>query len=352
MLESTELSSRIHFAADKAACIFPRPRTCALHCGRRRHASECIATEAVGQYAEAAMGHFGSEFCAGQIPSDKTTHRPPATGTACTAPGAPVMPVPMQLLQTSASSPPAGAVARPVSTVRSWELPAWKTLGNAQRVAVIGKIAREGALDPRIRRAAVRIFRESGVAPRDYLGQQRAILKAVQQKCYFNNEKGEILTDALWSLDLQPDGSIGPLAQGDCDCLAVATVALLESTGLHTALVTSGRDRSGRSVRWVEGTGPSPAGVAWSHLYLACGPHPFRATKYNARSWRFLDPSTDAPLGWDCVDGGGVSDPQLGDAGPPSVRPSGIPLKTALHLIGISVVSAVILGRLRKSGWI
>ncbi|MDP2310932.1 MAG: hypothetical protein Q8P18_33240 [Pseudomonadota bacterium] len=226
-------------------------------------------------------------------------------------------------------------------------------------MATISKIGRDASNDPRIRRLAVSIFRANGIAPRNYRGQAAAILKALQDGVYFVNEGdgrggGEVLQDPLYTLDLQPDGSIGPRAAGDCDDFASTYLALCESVHLSVRLVTSGRAADGRRVRWIEGVGASPSGVAWSHIYCCVASRPFGMKRYNDRLWSFADGTVQGvPLGWDCIDNG-QSDPQLGDSSllAPVERIGGLSLRTAATLVGVSVVSAVLIGRLRRAGWV
>lgn len=254
-----------------------------------------------------------------------------------------------------ASSPPPGAVEVPART-RTFDIPAWSRLTNAQRVAIISRIGRDASQDPRIRRLAVSIFRASGVEPRDYEGQASAILKTLQDRLFFVNEgdgrgAGEVLQDPAYTLDLQPDGTIGPRASGDCDDFASTAVALLESVHLPARLVTSGRVGA-RRIRWVEGVGRSPPGVAWSHIYVTVAPRPFRNKAYNAKTWRFFDATVSgAPLGWDCVSNG-QGDPQLGDTLGDAEVVEGITFKTAASLVAVSIVSAFVVGRMQKAGWL
>lgn len=250
------------------------------------------------------------------------------------------------------SQPPAGAV--PVAAgPRVWRLPAWDRMSNAARTAELGRIGREAGADPRLRRLAVAIFRAAGVAPRDYRGQAAAILACLQKKVYFLNEKDEVLQDPAYTLDLQPDGSIGPRAHGDCDDLCMAFLAICEAIHLPARAVTSGMLR-GRPVRYVEGRGRCPAGVKWEHAYALVRLHPFRGAPE-----AFADATVPgAPLGWDVVARGG-SDPQrgYGDGGgvaalPGEERVSGMSLGTAASLVGVSVMSAFVVRKLEKAGWI
>lgn len=258
------------------------------------------------------------------------------------------------------SRPPYGATevhARP----RSFEIPGWARKNNLQRIKLISRIGRDAASDPRMRRLAVSIFRAARVPPKDYAGQAAAVLAVMNAKVYFVNEgdgrgAGEVIQDPAYTLDLQADGTIGPRAAGDCDDHASAAMAILESVHLPTRLVTSGRVGH-RRIRYVEGVGSSPAGAKFSHMYLTVGLRPFHQA-YDPRTWVFFDSTVPGvPLGWDCVSQG-ASDPQahsgyagveLGDADPPG---DGLSLKTAAGLVFVSILSAVIVTRLQRAGWI
>jgi transglutaminase-like putative cysteine protease len=209
---------------------------------------------------------------------------------------------------------------------------------------VLSKIAKEAGADPRLQRLAVSIFKSEGIQPRDYVGQAETLLRFMQDHCFFVNETGEVLKDPAYTLDLGDDGSIGPNIAGDCDDQAVALASLCRSVHLPVRFVTSGKLGDGRAVRWVEGSGPSPR-AAWSHVYVEIGNHPFKPTK-----WNYADPTVKgAPLGWDVVSARS-SDPQLGDAETEKI--SGMNLKTAATLVGISVASHFIVKRLERAGWI
>lgn len=248
---------------------------------------------------------------------------------------------------SAASGPPAGAVEQPARGPRVWRLPRWASLGNAGRVAVLSRIAKEAAADPRLRRLAVQVFRSAGVEPRDYRGQAAALLRFIQDRVYFVNERDEVLQDPAYTLSLDADGSIGSDAHGDCDDQAVALAALALSVHLPVRFVTSGRRANGQAVRWVEGSGPSPA-ASWSHVYLAIGDHPFRARRY-----AYADPTCEGvPLGWDVVERG-QADPQrgeLGDVEAPAETIAGMTFRTAASLVAVSVAAHVVVKKLEAWG--
>lgn len=89
----------------------------------------------------------------------------------------------------------------------------------------------------------------------------------------------------------------------NCDDLSILLASLAHSIRLPFRFVISGHDKkTGEKVRWIEGVGPLPENVEWSHIYVAGGWPPFKPKR-----WTFADPSLDKPLGWDAVD-------QAGDA--------------------------------------
>lgn len=249
---------------------------------------------------------------------------------------------------SAASSPPAGAVARlqPGSNTRVFELRNWRRLSHPKRLEVMARIGREAAADPRLRRLAVQIFREAGVEPQDYRGQAAAIRDYVQKHVYFLNEKDEVLQDPAYTLDLQPDGTVGPRAHGDCDDFCTLLIALFEAIHLPCLPVISGRRPNGELVRYVLGDKRAPK-AAYSHAYNAVAPHPFRTPKHSS-AWQFADATVKgAALGWDVV-GQGISDPQrevrrsrglsgmLGDPG--DVEIEGFAPRTMASLVVVGVV--------------
>lgn len=243
-------------------------------------------------------------------------------------------------------------------STRVWEIPDWGKWSHARRLDTISEIADEAAVDPRMRRLCVQIFREAGIEPRDYRAQQDAILRYLNKHVYFLNERDEVLQSVEYTLDLQPDGTIGPRAHGDCDDFASAVLGLCRSIHLAGEPVISGRDRRGRLVRYIRGTGRPPAGVGFSHAYTALAPHPFRGTRYDA-TWSWGDATVPGVgLGWDCVDYG-LSDPQrpgrasrastgLGDADSAVPVADGISVKAGLQLIAISLAATFLADVIRS----
>lgn len=254
---------------------------------------------------------------------------------------------------SAASSPPAGAVAQGgAGNTRVFELRNWRRLDHPARLKIMAKIGRQAAADPRLRRLAVQIFREAGVAPQDYRAQAEAILRYVNQHVYFLNEKDEVLQDPAYTLDLQADGTVGPRAHGDCDDFCTVLIALFESIHLPCLPVISGRTRSGALVRYVLGQG-RPATAAWSHAYNAVGLHPFRTPKFGP-SWGFADATVPGkPLGWDCV-GQGYADPQRGSGlagflGDTTMGPEGFTPRNVLALVGIGVTVSLVTDAVRRA---
>lgn len=245
----------------------------------------------------------------------------------------------------ASSAPPAGAVELHRGP-RVWRLPAWTQKSNPERIAVLSRMAREAAADPRMRRLAVQIFLAAGVPERDYRGQAAALLKFMQERVYFVNEQDEVLQDPAYTLSMDANGSVGTDAHGDCDDKAVAYAALCRSVHLPVRFVTSGRLR-GRPVRWVEGSGRSPP-AGWSHVYNQVADHPFRPLL-----WSYADATLrGAALGWDVIGQGG-SDPQRGALGDPGSAPgAGMTLGNALGLIAVSVAATIVVRKLERAGCI
>lgn len=103
--------------------------------------------------------------------------------------------------------------------------------------------------------------------------------------------------------DIQTDDHYVYLPAADvtvsnCDDLAICLATLGESVRLPWRFVISGRSTKGERVRYVEGTGPVPRDVVWSHIYLCVGWPPFQPSK-----WTFAEPTLDVPLGWDTIAG-------------------------------------------------
>lgn len=256
-----------------------------------------------------------------------------------------------------ASGPaPESAALLPSAGPKVYELRGWSKRKNPERVAIISKIGRDAGSDPRLARLAVAIFRAKGIQPRDYRGQAAALHEFLRDHVYFVNEPDERLQDPAYTLDLQPDGSVGPNAAGDCDDFCVAMIALCRSVGLPARAVTSGK-LGKRHVRWIEGVGRSP-NARWSHIYTAVSPHPFKP-KYDAKTWSFADPTVPgAPYGWDVIQAR-QSDPQMGGhyAGASSLGASeedvvaGFKPQSAFQIVAIGVVTALTIDLFKRQSW-
>ena len=147
-----------------------------------------------------------------------------------------------------------------------FHVPAWDRMNDAQRVAILRKIAEEAGRDPRIAALASQILRRAGADQREYDKQAAAILAWVQNNILYVNEAGEVLQDPLYTLKRKA---------GDCDDLGSLFGALCSSVGLPWKYVLSGVTRSGQRIRWVEGTS-LPRGANFSHIYNMVGWPPFQ----------------------------------------------------------------------------
>jgi len=183
-----------------------------------------------------------------------------------------------------------------------YHLPQWGRAGDIGRVGILRKLVNGYGRDPRLRAVAAQIVAQ--VPARDYRGQAAAIQRFLQQRIRYLNEPGELLQAPLYTLRC---------GHGDCDDMAMLGAALLWSIRLPCRFVLSGKSRSGRVVRWVEGQRP-PRGVKWSHIYLCVRLHPFDPRA----PWCSLEPTLQVPLGWDVAQqaarAGGAALPELAGA--------------------------------------
>tara|TARA_R100001163_G_scaffold50486_1_gene37954 strand:+ start:735 stop:1628 length:894 start_codon:yes stop_codon:yes gene_type:complete len=201
---------------------------------------------------------------------------------------------------------PAAMLGAPVERVpldgpKVHHISGWADYDDPTRMSIITNIAKQRGRDPRIATLAVKILREAGVQPRDYVGQSKALLKWVQNKLYYVNEPGERLQDPLYTLRV---------GYGDCDDLVIMLGSLLESIRMPWKVVISGNHRSGKKIRYHHGErfpGGPERGNQWSHIYLMVGNQPFTPT-----SWSYAEVTLrGAPLGWDVVDGDHSLFPEL-----------------------------------------
>ena len=169
-----------------------------------------------------------------------------------------------------------------------YQLPDWKNMSDAKKVKYIKTLMFKFGRDPRIRNLAVKIYREAGVQPRDYRGQAKALLQWVQSRIYYLNEPSEMLQSPLYTTDPK-------VMSGDCDDIAILLGSLSIASRLGVKVVLSGKDRrTGKMVRWVEGT-REPKGVRWGHIYVQVGWPAFRP-----KHWESMEGTLKgAPLGWD-----------------------------------------------------
>lgn len=182
----------------------------------------------------------------------------------------------------------------------------WSSMTHTQRVGFLRSVAEEYGRDPLLAQKAGAIVRGAGVAPRDYPGTSRALLAYVQRSIHYVNEQDERIQSPWVTLESKV---------GDCDDMAVLLCSLATSIGIPNRYVLIGRDRrTGRMVRWVEGTPmprawnkPHGGAVDWIHVACALG-WPFGAAPSQQR-WAEAEPTLrGAPLGYSIVRHGVQSD--------------------------------------------
>lgn len=181
---------------------------------------------------------------------------------------------------------------------RVFKVRSWDRWDNPRRLAFMRAFTVEKARDPAIAVAATRILRAARVKPRDYRAQWAALLAWVQRNVMYVNERDERLASPQFTLAHR---------LADCDDDAMLVAALGDSLRLPWRFVISGRDRTGRKHRWIEGEGSPDPMVDYTHIYLAVGWPPFGANPV----YVFAEPTLRVPLGWDVVDG-----PQTGETLP------------------------------------
>lgn len=171
-----------------------------------------------------------------------------------------------------------------VNTIEGWD--SWDM---GQRLKFLREFVKDTARDPAIAAKTAAIIRSTGKSSREHQAQWAALLKFVQRTILYVNEPNERIQSAQYTLTER---------HGDCDDCAIALATLGESVRLPWRFVISGRSTKGERTRYVEGTGPVPRDVVWSHIYLCVGWPPFQPTK-----WTFAEPTLDVPLGWDTIAG-------------------------------------------------
>lgn len=187
-----------------------------------------------------------------------------------------------------------GTLGTPVRPLESgvpkvMDLPYFDGYRDPKKLDVISKIAENASRDPQLATVAVNIIRQAGVAPRDYVGQLRALLRWVQnpKNVYYINEIDERLQDPFYTLKV---------GYGDCDDLAILLYSLARSARFPVRLVISGLTRGGRKVRHHQGERRFDPTVEWNHIYLQIGDRP-----YGEPVWYYAEPTLSVPLGWDVV---------------------------------------------------
>lgn len=107
-------------------------------------------------------------------------------------------------------------------------------LGILQTVLTMQQLIDNAATHPEVRDAAVQIVRSAGVAPRDELGELRAVFNWAKKNLRFTGEPQEMISHALVTMGLRA---------GDCDDFVVLIGSLLRSLGREVRIVTIRADR-------------------------------------------------------------------------------------------------------------
>jgi transglutaminase-like putative cysteine protease len=140
--------------------------------------------------------------------------------------------------------------------------------GTLRTLEHIKTLVKRGAKDFYVRQRAIDILIERGVAPKDFLGEIRALFEWVQAHVRYTRDpfRVEVLHSARRMLEL---------AAGDCDDMTILLGALLESIGHPVRLVV---------------VGPTPRRPdLFTHIYLE--------VRHRHR-WIALDPTMPHPMGW------------------------------------------------------
>jgi hypothetical protein len=140
--------------------------------------------------------------------------------------------------------------------------------GTRKTLDYIQSMVRQGAKDFDVRQKAIDILMQSGVPPKDYLGEIKALFEWVQQNVRYTKDpyRVEVLHSARRMLELRA---------GDCDDMTILLASMLEAIGHPTRLVI---------------IGPTPLQPdLFSHIYLEA----------NCKGrWISLDPTMPFPVGW------------------------------------------------------
>jgi transglutaminase-like putative cysteine protease len=140
--------------------------------------------------------------------------------------------------------------------------------GTVRTVAHVAALIKAGAKDFYVRQRAIDILLERGVAPKDFLGEIRALFEWVQANIRYTRDpfRVEVLHSARRMLEL---------AAGDCDDMTIVLGSLLESIGHPVRLVV---------------IGPTPRRPdLFTHIYLE--------VRHKDR-WIALDPTMPHAMGW------------------------------------------------------
>lgn len=219
-----------------------------------------------------------------------------------------------------------------------YHIPAWDSYSDPKRLDIIAQIIDQYGRDPRIAEHCVQILRAAGVQPRDYLGQEAALLKWVQENIYYINEPGERLQSPIYTLTK---------GFGDCDDMIILLLSYYHSLGLPVKLVISGVAPDGTKQRYIHGSGKLPAG-SWSHIYGMVGNAPFNPT-----AWNFVEPTLkNVPLGWDVVAADGNPLPEMGGSVYGGFEPSEFAGQTATGVgIGVGTGAAMTMKDKKEEGF-
>ena len=180
-----------------------------------------------------------------------------------------------------------------------WHIPSWHRLNPHQQMEILRKIVVQYERDQRLVALTVKILRAAKVEPRDYRGQAAALLKWVQDRVYYVNERGERLQTPDYTMQVM---------FGDCDDLAILLAALCSCIRLPYRFVLSGQ-QGDRKARWIEGTELPLDAIDFGHIYLLIGLHPYMPNP----PWVFAEPTLKRkPLGWDVVAAASGELPEMG----------------------------------------
>lgn len=177
---------------------------------------------------------------------------------------------------------------------RVFRVKPWSRWPMAERLVFLRDLVQDTARDPAIVRKSMAVIKASGAQASDHKAQWAALLTWVQRHIFYVNERDERFQSPQYTLTER---------MGDCDDMAIVLAALGDAIRLPWRFVISGRDKSGALVVYVEGTGPVPSNVKWTHIYVQVGGPPFKP-----KWWTFAEPTLSVPLGWSVAtqDGGAV----------------------------------------------